>query len=111
LLGALDPLQFMSDLPDFGFAPPPFKADEALVLLRRALRDLKPLAERGTGFELRGRPVLELAVADGAIAARLARRPAVAPEWDRITVTSGADQRKLLDEVRKRVERWTREEP
>ena len=101
----------MSDLPDFGFAPPPFKAEEALVQLRRSLRDVKPLAERGASFELRGQPVLELAVADGAIAARLARRPAVAPEWDRVTVKSGADQRKLFDEIRKRVERWSREEP
>jgi len=100
----------MTDLPDFGFAPPPFKAEEALVQLRRSLRDLKPLAERGTSFELRGRPVIELAVADGAIAARLARRPAAAPEWDRVTVKSGAEQRKLLDEIKKRVERWTRED-
>jgi len=94
---------------DFGFAPPPFKADEALVQIRRALRDLK-LAERGQAYELRGRRVLELAAAAGAISARIARKPALTPEWDRLQVASAADQRKLLDEVKKRLARWEREE-
>jgi hypothetical protein len=43
----------MSDeLPDF-FAPPPFKPDEALIKLRRDLKELKPLAEKGTGALVR----------------------------------------------------------
>ncbi len=99
----------MADDNDFGFALPPFNADSALVQLKRSLRDLK-LGERGKGFELKGRAVIELAVEDGAIAVRLARRLAMTPEWDRQLVQSGADQRKLVDEIKRRLERWQRED-
>ena len=47
----------MSNDDDFGFAPPPFDADAALVTLKRALRDMK-LAERGNAYELRGKRVV-----------------------------------------------------
>lgn len=99
----------MPDDNDFGFALPAFDADNALVQIKRSLRDLK-LAERGSGFELKGKAVLQLAVEDGAIVARLARRLAMTPEWDRRVVKNGADQRKLLDEVGRRLERWQRED-
>ena len=91
------------------FAPPPFKPEEALQQIKRALRDLK-LAERGTGFELRGKRVLELQLDGAAIQARIARKPALTPEWDRQTLQSTSDQRKLVDELRKRLARWEREE-
>jgi hypothetical protein len=52
--------------------PPPFKPDDALQQLKRSLRDLK-LAERGNGFELRGKRVLELAV-EGAPSRRAGAR-------------------------------------
>jgi hypothetical protein len=94
---------------DFGFAPPPFKADEALVALKRSLRDLK-LAERGHAYELRGKRVVELTVDGAAIQAKLARRLMLTPEWDRVAVKSAADQRKLVDEVKKRLARWETEE-
>jgi hypothetical protein len=96
-----------------GFAPPAFKADEALVQLKRSLRDLK-LAERGNAYEMRGKRVVELAVdpaaAGGTVQAKLARRLSLTPEWDRIAIQSAAEQRKLLDEVKKRLARWEREE-
>jgi hypothetical protein len=94
---------------DFGFALPAFDADTALLQLKRSLRDLS-LSERGQGFELRGKAVLQLALEDGMITARMARRLSTTPEWDRQLVKSGADQRKLLDEVRRRLERWQRED-
>lgn len=94
---------------DFGFVAPPFKADEALVALRRALRELK-LAERGNAYELRGKRVAELAVEGDAIAAKLARRLMLTPEWDRLAIRSAADQRKFVDEVKKRLARWEHEE-
>jgi hypothetical protein len=94
---------------DFGFALPPFKADEALVTLKRSLRDLK-LAERGNAYELRGKRVVELTVDSGAIQAKLARRLMLTPEWDRVAVKSAAEQRKLVDEVKKRLARWEQEE-
>ncbi|MBI5719487.1 MAG: hypothetical protein HZC37_17605 [Burkholderiales bacterium] len=94
---------------DFGFAPPPFKPEEALVQIRRALRDLK-LAERGNAYELRGKRVLELAPAADSIAVKIARKLALTPEWDRQAVSSAAAQRKLIDEVKKRLARWEQED-
>ena len=99
----------MNSPDDLGFAPPPFDADNALVAIKRALRDLK-LGERGNAYELRGKRVVELAVDGAAISAKLARRPMLRPEWDRLAVKSAADQRKLLDEVKKRLARWEQEE-
>jgi hypothetical protein len=95
---------------DLGFAPPPpFDAGQALLQIKRALRDLK-LAERGSGFELRGKAVVQLAAEDGTIAVKLARRLAITPDWDRMTVRSGAEQRKLIDDIKRRLERWQRED-
>lgn len=92
-----------------GFAPPPFKPEDALLQIKRSLRDLK-LAERGNGFDLRGKRVLELQVQGGAIHARIARKLAITPEWDKLLVLSAPDQRKLVDELKRRLTRWEREE-
>jgi len=101
----------MSD--DF-FAPPPFKPDEALVALRRQLRELRPLAERAIdgkpGFELKGKRVVELVASADAITARIVKRPAVSPEWDTCTLKNGADVRKFVDDTKKRLARWTDED-
>ncbi|HRD95553.1 MAG TPA: hypothetical protein PLA97_04010 [Rubrivivax sp.] len=97
----------MSD--DFGFAPPPFEPEVALVQLKRSLRDLK-LAERGNAFELRGKRVVELLVEGAQIHARLARRLMLTPQWDTQAVKSAADQRKLVDEVKRRLARWEQED-
>jgi len=99
----------MSNDDSFGFAPPPFNADNALVTLKRALRDLK-LAERGNAYEMRGKRVVELTVDGATINARLARRLMLTPEWDRVSVGSAEQQRKLIDEVKKRLSRWESEE-
>ena len=99
----------MPDLPDFGFEPPAFKPDAALVLLRRSLRDLH-LAERGDGAELRGKRVVEWRIDSKTIQLRIARRLAITPEWDSATLKSAADQRKWVDEIKKRLERWQRED-
>jgi hypothetical protein len=97
----------MSD--DWGLAPPPFDAEQSLQQLQRAMRDCK-LSARGKAFELRGKAVVELEIRDATIAARLARRLAATPEWDGFTVKNAADQRKLIDEVKKRLVRWTDED-
>ena len=99
----------MSPEGEGGFAPPPFQPGNALPGLKRALRELK-LAERGAGFELRGKRVLELAVEPASITARLARRLAITPEWDTLHVRNAADQRKLLDEMKRRLARWEHED-
>jgi hypothetical protein len=98
----------MSD-DDFGFAPPVFKPDDALVQIKRALRDLK-LNERGHAFDLRGKRVLELSIDGAQIHARIARKLAVTPEFDKLVVAQVSDQRKLIDEIKKRLARWDKEE-
>jgi hypothetical protein len=98
----------MSD-DNFGLPPPPFKPDDALVQIKRALRDLK-LSERGAGFDLRGKRVLELAVEGAQLQARIARKLTLTPEFDKFVVAQANDQRKLIDEVKKRLARWDREE-
>lgn len=103
-------------LSDF-FALPPFKADEALVKLRRDLRELKPLAEKGTGapvrFEWKGLPVIQLSQADGdtpALDVALAKRPSQRPEWRHQKLASSAEVRKWLDEVKSSLKRWDDED-
>jgi hypothetical protein len=91
-------------------APPPFDAAASLVALRRQLRELKPLAERGARFEIRGQSVIELVAGDGRIAARLARRPARVTDWTAHANTSAAELRRVVDDVRQRLPRWERDE-
>lgn len=98
----------MSEEPT-GFAPPPFKPADALLQIKRSLRDLK-LADRGNGFDLRGKRVVELSADATTITAKLARRLALTPQWDTLSLKSTGDQRKLLDEVKKRLARWDQED-
>ena len=98
----------MSD-DELSFAPPAFKPEAALLQLQRALRDLK-LNERGSAFELRGRRVIELGADADAVQARIARKPALMPEWDRLVLRSAAEQRKFIDDVKKRLARWAQDE-
>ena len=100
----------MSSFDDgFAFAVPPFNPESALLTVKRSLRDMK-LDERGNAFELRGKRVIDLAVEGEAIAVKLARRLTLTPEWDRFTLKTSAEQRKLLDEIKKRMARWEHEE-
>ncbi len=101
------------DLGDF-FALPPFKADEALVKLRRDLKALK-LTERGTPaqprFDWKGLPVVELDLADAssgkpAIVAAVAKNTSSRPQWERQTLSSSADVRKWLDGLRRKLQQW-----
>ena len=105
------------DVSDF-FALPPFTAEEALIKLRRDLRELKPLAEKGTGpvtrFEWKSLPVIELSVSTGGdkpvLQVALARKPSQRPDWLKHTLASSADVRKLLDEVKRCLKRWDEED-
>ena len=90
------------------FAPPAFKPTEALESARRALRALG-MVERGHAFEYQGRRVAELSPCTDTIDARLARRLAVQPEFDKLTLKSSADMRKFTDEVKSRLARWSDE--
>jgi hypothetical protein len=59
---------------------------------------------------LRGRCVLELAQQGAAIHARVARKPALTPEFDRFVIGDAPAQRKLLDEVKRRLARWAQDD-
>lgn len=107
------------ELSDF-FALPPFKADEALVQLRRDLRALKPLVEQGSGahviFTWRGLPVVELSAAEPneagqpVIRLRQARRPSQRPEWVPHTLCASAEVRKWLEQFKLSLRRWDDED-
>jgi hypothetical protein len=92
------------------FALPPFKPAEGLQQLKRFVRDLRTLTEKGTGFELQGVAVLDLQVQGDAIAARIARRRSARSEWDVRTLQSSADVRKLQDDIKRRLLRWVDED-
>ena len=96
----------MSD--DF-FAPPPFNADNALQQLKRTLRDLRQLAERGDAFELRGQPVVRLVVDGGVLKAEIAKRPARTPEWETRLLKNSAEVRQFGEEVKRRLDKWSDE--
>ena len=91
------------------FEPPPFKPADSLLQLKRSLRDMRPLAERGDAFELQGQRVVELRCDDSFITVRLARRALRSPEWDTLVIKNGAELRKCVDEVKKRLVLWTEE--
>ena len=90
-------------------AAPPFEPAQALLTLKRSLRDLRPLAERGNGFELGGKRVVDLQADASTITAKLAKRPAITPEWEPLVLKNSADVRKCVDEAKKRLARWTEE--
>lgn len=98
------------------FALPPFKADEALVKLRRDLRELRALSEKGAGAQLRwdwkGHAAVELALSDDgkAIAAGLAKQPSSRPQWHRRQIASSGDARQWLDELKRALKRWDDED-
>ena len=91
---------------EFSFTPPAFKPGEALVGIRRTVRDWRTLTERGPGFDFKGQPVLSLEVLDGLVRARVARQPARSPQWDTHELRSSADVRKFTDDLKKLVQKW-----
>lgn len=110
----------MSDeLGDF-FALPPFKADEALVQLRRQLKELKLQEQPGSTphrFALKGVVVAELHVAavtadapKSALAAAVVKRPLQRPEWVRQQLDSRDAVRKWLDALKRQLANWSDDE-
>jgi len=93
----------MSD--DF-LAPPAFKPQEALLALKRQLRELRPLAERGNAFEFSGKKVIELVAGEAILDARLAKRAAVSPDWVAYPLKSSADVRRFVDIARRQISGW-----
>lgn len=91
------------------FALPPFKPDDALVQIKRTLRELRPLVERNEAFELQGQVVLQFTAQADHLQARIAKRPARSPEWDTRLLKNAAEVRDFTDEVKRRLARWSDE--
>ena len=92
---------------DFGFAPPPFKPDEALQRARRDLREMG-LAERAGQFERAGVAIARL-VADGdTLKASVVKRPSrSSPEWTHKTLSSSAMLRDWTAELKGKLAGWS----
>lgn len=87
------------------FAPPAFKADEALASLKRQLRDLR-LTERAEHFEWNGMPAIELALDGATLCVRCVKRPALSPEWAVRTLKSSAELRAFTEDFKRQLARW-----
>jgi hypothetical protein len=98
----------MSSAEEF-FAVPAFKPEAAMLQLQRGLRELRLLTERGSGYALQGRTVLELSRDEQTLTARIAKRPAQVPEWEVKVCRNSADIRALLDTIKLKLQRWTDE--
>ena len=94
----------MSD--DIGFAPPPFKPDEALLRLQRELRDLG-LSEREGVFERRGVALARVRVDRTQLAAAVVRKPSRnSPQWLPRVLTDNAGVRDFVGELKKHLREW-----
>ena len=96
----------MAEEESWGFAPPPFKPDEALQRLRREWRELG-LTEREGRFERAGVAMARVTVDGAALSAALVRKPSrLSPEWQARTLKSAADVRDLTAELKKKLAAW-----
>jgi hypothetical protein len=95
----------MSD--DWGFAPPPFKPEEALQRLKRDLRDAG-LTEREGRFERRGASIAKAAIDGAVIQAAVVRRPSrSSPEWQAKTLKTSAEVRDFVADLKKKLATWS----
>jgi hypothetical protein len=95
----------MSD-DDTGFAPPPFKPDEALLRAKRELRELG-LAEREGRFERRGQQIAKLVVDGPALKASIVKRPGRSPEWTDRLLRDSAALRDFVADLKKKLASWS----
>jgi hypothetical protein len=94
---------------DWGLAPPPFKPDDALQTLKRELRAMG-LSEREGRFERKGTPIAKAVVAgdgNGIDAARVKRPSRTSPEWQPKRLTSSAQVRDFVADLKKQLAQWS----
>ena len=95
-------------MPDesLGFAPPPFKPDEALQRLQRELRGLG-LGEREGLFERRGLAIARVRLDAGQLTAARVRQPSRnSPQWQSRALDSHAAVRDFIAELKKAMQSW-----
>ena len=92
---------------DIGFASPPFKADAALLKVRRELSALG-LSEREGRFEQRGLVVARAKLEGEAILAARVRRPSrTSPEWQERRLRNDAEVRDFVAALKKAMSHWS----
>jgi hypothetical protein len=92
---------------DFGFAPPPFKPEDALASLARSLRELG-LVERAGQFERRGTAIARAVIDGDALRAARVKRPSrTSPEWQERRLRSSADVRDFVADLKKQLALWS----
>ena len=87
---------------------PSFKADDALLTLKRMLRDLR-LTQRGDGFDWKAQRILEWTLQGDVIEVRLTNRPLASPQFDQMKISSSSQIRQLGEELQRRLARWSDE--
>ncbi len=96
----------MVGVSDAFFAPPPFKPEEALQRLKRDLRELG-LGEREGRFERRGTAIAKAAIEGDAIRAARVRKPSrSSPEWQEKMLTSSAQARDFVADLKRQLTLW-----
>ncbi len=96
----------MSDEEGWGFAAPPFKADEALARLKRDLREAG-LTERNGVFERRGMAIARASVDGAQLKVETVRLPARSPDWQAQTFKTSAELRDYVNGLKKKLAGWS----
>lgn len=91
---------------EWGFAPPPFRVDEAQQRLRRDLREAG-LTERGEAWERRGQALARIEREGDTLRLSMVREPARTPQWERRTLADNAALRDAVAELKRRLARWS----
>jgi hypothetical protein len=89
-----------------GFGPPPFNPDEALVRLKRDLRDAG-LTERGGVFERRATAIARVAIDGAQLKAETVKQPARSPQWQVRALKSSAEVRDYVADLKKKLAGWS----
>jgi hypothetical protein len=91
---------------DLGFAPPPFKPEDALQRLTRELRAMG-LTLRASEFERRGVRLVRAHIDGPALAVGVVRRPSRgSPEWQSKRLASSAELRDFIAELKRKLSAW-----
>ncbi len=91
----------------WGFAPPPFNAEQAAQRLKRDLRELG-LAEREGVFEKRGLAVARVQVQDNTLQAAVVDKPQrTGPRWQAQVLRDSAAVRDFTAALKRKLAQWS----
>lgn len=92
---------------DFEITPPAFDPAQALATLKRQWRELG-LTERAGVFERRGVAIARASLDSGTLRTAVVKRPVrTSSEWQARTLTTAAELRDFVTELKKRLAQWS----